>query len=432
MSVLTLDLLRSAVDKQGAAFRARVKLDPAGGPGDKVFPPTYSTGEREPTKYALEERQVGDERVLAVLLDSVASQANRMEEALLAAWRGGEIDIPVVVVDFTRVADLGDIGEITSLEAPHRLADAILRDSVLDGKPYRHHELGRAFTEATPRNATAVYQQAPHALVFGMWDSTGPKGGMGSKFQRALVSEIVGLGVARDATNDRVSSGTKVGSRIDPLAIPSAIPIYASRSDPRDWTADRAEAAEDKQDKPVEFQRKGADKKGKPSTINHGNVAPTLDRKAGGVTFREAVQTTVLSLPALRRLQFPTNATGTRYPAEERGPAELAARTALAALGLTAIALGRERGYDLRSRALLVPRGPLALELVGVDGDVTPFALPVETATSLLRAAAAEAARHGLAWVREPARLTPAPKLGALVREARRLAEQGAADDGEE
>ena len=43
-----------------------------------------------------------------------------------------------------------------------------------------------------------------------MWDSTGPKGGIGSKFQRVYVSEIVGL----DA---RI--GKKVGSRLDPLQI---------------------------------------------------------------------------------------------------------------------------------------------------------------------------------------------------------------------
>jgi CRISPR-associated protein Csb1 len=175
---LTLADLRAAVEKRGAAFRARVVLDPAGGPGDKVFPPTYATGDREPTKYAVEQRRVGDEVVTSVLLDSVASQANRMEEALLAAWRANEIDIPVVAVDFTGDGDLADLGEITALEAPHRLADAILRDGVLDGKPYRHSAPGRAFTDASPRNATAVYLQGPHALVFGMWDSTGPKGGV--------------------------------------------------------------------------------------------------------------------------------------------------------------------------------------------------------------------------------------------------------------
>lgn len=62
-----------------AAIRSRVKLQPAGGEGDKVFPPTYLGA-----KYAEEERidPATGQRVKCVLLDSVQSQANRMEDAL--------------------------------------------------------------------------------------------------------------------------------------------------------------------------------------------------------------------------------------------------------------------------------------------------------------------------------------------------------------
>ncbi|MEQ1564470.1 MAG: hypothetical protein ABMA64_02445 [Myxococcota bacterium] len=137
----------------------------------------------------------------------------------------------------------------------------------------------------------------------------------------------------------------------------------------------------------------------------------------------------MLSLVAIRRLQFPADQTGQRFAADRRGPAEHAARTAVAALGLAAIALGRERGYDLRSRALLVPRGPLVLERIGVDGDVTPFRLTAEEALMLVKQAAATAADFGLPWVREPVRLTPAPKFAALVREGRKLLALGVADE---
>ena len=41
--------------------------------------------------------------------------------------------------------------------------------------------------------ATPLFKHAPHCLVFGMWDSTGPRGGAGFKFSRALVSEIIGV-----------------------------------------------------------------------------------------------------------------------------------------------------------------------------------------------------------------------------------------------
>lgn len=39
---LTLDILKEAVAGTAAAFRSRTTLQPAGGEGTKVFPPTYS------------------------------------------------------------------------------------------------------------------------------------------------------------------------------------------------------------------------------------------------------------------------------------------------------------------------------------------------------------------------------------------------------
>ena len=143
----------------------------------------------------MEERQVGDGDSVAttVLLDSVASQANRAELALLEGWERGALLFPVPYVDFSDDGGVTDYDKLTVLEAPHRLADAIFRDSLLDGTLFRLSDVGRAITDATPRNATDLYRYSPTSLLFGMWDSTGPKGGLGSKFQRAYVSEIVGF-----------------------------------------------------------------------------------------------------------------------------------------------------------------------------------------------------------------------------------------------
>ena len=117
---------------------------------------------------------------------------------------------PVPYVDSSEAGEVTDYEKLTVLEAPHRLADAVFRDSLLEGTLFRLSDVGRAITDATPRNATDLFRYSPTSLLFGMWDSTGPKGGLGSKFQRAYVSEIVGF----DA-----SVGKKVGSRIDPLQI---------------------------------------------------------------------------------------------------------------------------------------------------------------------------------------------------------------------
>ena len=88
-NTLTLEDLNRAVVGRAAAFRSRATLQPAGGPGDKVFPPTYAGA-----VYATEKRRFPDrdEPVDCVLLDSVQSQANRMEEALQQAVDDGAIE----------------------------------------------------------------------------------------------------------------------------------------------------------------------------------------------------------------------------------------------------------------------------------------------------------------------------------------------------
>lgn len=108
-----------------AALRRRQRLQPVGGAGDKLFPPTYPG---QGPRHVHERRHLDGRELWCVLLDSVQSQANRLEETLLAALRDGAIAFPYVTVDF-RQAQLAGLTEITSLEAPHRIYDAILRDS---------------------------------------------------------------------------------------------------------------------------------------------------------------------------------------------------------------------------------------------------------------------------------------------------------------
>src|SRR5205085_7493315 len=121
-SPLLLSTLTAAVSGSAAAFRLTLKLEAV---SPKVFPPTYEGG-----KYATEERIVGGQKLPCVLLDSVPSQANRMELALQDAWSGGEIELPVVSVNFEKVENPG-VPKVTSLQAPHRIVDAILRDSTV-------------------------------------------------------------------------------------------------------------------------------------------------------------------------------------------------------------------------------------------------------------------------------------------------------------
>jgi CRISPR-associated protein Csb1 len=365
----------------------------------------------------MEERFVDGRSVPTVLLDSVASQANRIEEALLEAWRRKEIAFPVVTVDFRGESGLEDIEEITALQAPHRIADAIFRDSIApDGTPFRNTGAGRRFTDSRPNHATGMYAHCPTALVFGVWDSTGPKGGQGAKFQRCLVSEIVGYDVV---------AGVKTASRIDPLGIEKkAGPIFEAK-EAGEWTSIEADAAQEKKS-PKLFSRKGAGEKGSPAAINHGNIPPSIDGEAGGVTMSHARHSVVLSLAGLRRLRFSTDVRGDAIPDERRGDAEIAARTALAALALAGVAYQREQGYDLRSRSLLIPTEPLVFELLSANGDEPQrFVLDRASAAALVREAAGAAAAWGMGWDAEPIRLKPTPKLAHLVRKSRELAAAG-------
>lgn len=435
MPKLTYEDLQKAVSGTAAGFRATTRLEPLGGPDDKLYPPTFGDAvripvpvgedrdERRKSKYALEWRRIEGASKLCVVLDSVASQANRLETALLDGYERGELRFPFARVDFTGathddpaldLSTLGGDGYITTLEAPHRLADALLRDSLIDGKPFRYTDAGRRFTEASQSNATPLFTLCPSSLVFGLWDSTGPKGGLGSKFQRAIVSEVVGVGV---------ELGTRTSSRIDPTGIEKT-EIYEAKQPgeggSQDWTADPNEAKLDKK-QPMLLKR-GGEKAGSPAVINHGNVKPSQDAETGGVTVDYAEQLTVLSFPALRRLRFATTADGKRLEGENRRKTEDAARTLLAALALTAVAYQRENGYDLRSRCALRALGPLTLELIpGDGGERQSFSLDRDAARGLLDEAKKAAANLGMSWPEEPLTLVPAPKLVGLIRKSRQL-----------
>ena len=396
---LTLDTLQAAVAGRGAALRRITKLQPAGGVGDKLFPPTYEGG-----KYALEKRVLeGGEIVDCVLLDSVQSQANRMELALLDAQRGGQMDLPVLTVRFDD-ARLRKRFAVSSLEASHRIADALLRDSLCDGVVFRKSAKGRVLDDADTRSATGLFGLNPTSLVFGLWDSTGPRGGLGVKFPRALVSEIVGYSVQQ---------GRKSSSRLDQAQIMKESAVLYERSQPGDtdlrWTSDPSLAVREKN------QPKKLGKEGKPSEANHGNVTPTL--ADGGVTMAYALQTTVISLPALRRLRFPAQGSP-----DSDAAVDVAARTTLAALGLLGATLAAETGADLRSRCFLLPTEPLEWELLGQPGSPAQrFALDGATALSLFAGALGAARSKGLPW-EGSIDLQPSEELLQLVARSQDLA----------
>lgn len=421
---LTYDELSAAVGGEAVGIRCRVALEPLGGPGDKVFPPTYATAENAETKYAMEERFVpsldGGKAVRAVVLDSVASQANRLELALLNAIRDGQVSVPVTSVDFRDVPDLGGLDRISDYEAPHRIFDALLRDSYDGDHLFRNGPAGRAITRARPRDAAGLYYHSPHTLVWGGWDSTGPLGGRGAKYERAITSEVVAIDV---------TPGKRTASRIDPAGIElRAGQLYQTRDGT--WTLDKDQAVKDGKGNPRLYgasdDGKATREAGRPSQANLGNVTPSVDGKAGGITAREIIGTTVLSFIQLRRLRFPTDTDAQVLSDDRRAGAERAARTALAALGLTAAALAYEEGFDLRSRCVLVATRDNRFEMVARDGSTSSFSMSAADGAKLLADAAARAAAAGLPWRTGEMHLKPADRLAELIRRSQALTGSGA------
>jgi CRISPR-associated protein Csb1 len=398
--VLTLDILKDAISNGSTAIRTRITYEPAAGAGTKVFPPTYEGG-----KYALEGHNKEAGTASRVLLDSVQAQANRMELALLEAKRCGQLSLPVIT---TKIAGDGLLKQfsVSSLEAPHRIADALLRDSITkEGVKFRESEVGKSLDSVDSRNATPLLQYCPTALVFGVWDSTGPKGGVGVKFARALVSELVA---------HEIQLGKKTSSRIDPAEIrKDAALIYAAPNG--GWTLDEKEALKEK-GKAVLLG-----KDGKPSEANHGNVAPSITD--GGVIFEKAEQTVVLSLTALRRLYFPLTPGATSDSATDNK-----ARTLLAALGLCAAVLATEQNSDLRSRCQLHSKELPKWEILSPGMSGAPFSLDCQQAIKLFSDALAEAKAAKLPWHEEEVQLTASAQLVELIRRSQNIAAKTSAD----
>lgn len=384
MTITIKELQRAVVDS-ATALRFESQLLPVAGASSKVFPPTYDQG-----KYALEKRLVDGQLVDCVLLDSVQSQANRIEQALLEAGVAGRLSLPRLSVS------VGDT-RVTSLDAPHRIYDAIFRDSLLDGIHFRDSELGRRLLSASVGKASALLANAPNVLLFGGWDSHGGDGGAGTKVPRALVSEIYGVNSVL---------GVRTSSRIDPLAINlQAGPAYQSKDEAERWTLDPAKAKQNEKGESLLFG-----KDGRPSEIGHGNIVPSID--VGGVTIAEAHHVAVLSLPQLRRMHFPDLNTG-----ELSTERDHAAQCLLAALAVAGLALQSDSGYDLRSRCLLVPAKTPKLQLIGRTlEDIREFSLDSAAALALFADALKLAIAAGLEWNVEEVEMTATADLVELVR----------------
>ena len=274
-------------------------------------------------------------------------------------------------------------------QLPHRVFDALLRDSELDGKAFRETALGQSLTQARADNATALLQSAPGTLLFGAWDSFAGARMGAAKWPAALSGQIMGF----DALQTK-----KAGIRMDPLNIAKdAVTGFKSESRAESWTTDETHAVKDPKGNPVPV--------GKASEIGHGHILAELATKGAWVSRIELRSS--LSLTRLRRYHFPVNG----QPSEA---ADLAARTYLAALALWLMHTRMMAGLELRAGAELDATEATFLVRKPLEGDV---------ALSLSGDAVAQALAKAIAKAREAGFTFAGPTVFAASARLTRLIE---------
>jgi CRISPR-associated protein Csb1 len=188
-----------------AAIVIREPLIPVEGSDGVLFPATYAAAEDKnvfPGGYNIDP-PTGEKNVC--LVDSVGSQANRIEP-MFAKPDYAEL-VPQIVIQAGEKS-------VNLLEAGHRAGDAIVRCTPLQTK------LQDAFKAILRGNALDMAKVAPTSLVFGVWDSRDTQ----AKLPRLVASTIrafdvqkltrsaqfnpatdyIGLGLLEDTTDKRV------------------------------------------------------------------------------------------------------------------------------------------------------------------------------------------------------------------------------------
>lgn len=165
-------------DEAPAALVAQEYLVPVEGKDGVLFPPTFAAAENSkvfPGGYNIDDLGGGNN---VCLVDSVGSQANRIEPIFA---------LPTYAALIPQIVIAAGDKQINLLEAGHRAGDALVRCTELQ------NDLQAAFVALKAGNATALTKIAPTSLLFGVWDSRDTQ----AKSPRLLSSCIRAFNVSR-------------------------------------------------------------------------------------------------------------------------------------------------------------------------------------------------------------------------------------------
>ena len=382
-------LLRGCSDESfDDGIRIDADLVPLTGPGGLVKPAVYEGG-----TYQKDRRWASpsdDEATDVIVIDNVPSQANRLEDALRR--NRDSVAIPEFVLDLSGLPGMPSHlpKELSSLQFPHRNADAYLRDAKLKDSDFIKTDLGESIFAATAHASGPLMAWFPQALLYGFWQSHLGKKRHNAKHARAWVSEIVGWQPA--------STDTKVlGLKGDALNLNTDETVSSNPDDRAEWGIGGVGRVE-------------GGKNDKLSEIGHGQVPFKPEKAAAAaISFARVTQRATVSFAQLRRVTL-----GADHPAG----ADTAARALLVALGLHAHQLAFGRGFALRSGAELRPR-EVRCTWLGCEGDQPCDLGDAKAGRELLDAAKAHADSAGVpldGWGRQPTVLTPKENLAKAIR----------------
>jgi len=157
-------------DSVAAALVIREHLMPVEGQDGVLFPATFAASEDRSFKGGYNIDEFADGKNVC-LIDSVGSQANRMEPLFAETAYAGLV--PQIVVKAGNKS-------VNLLDAGHRAGDAIIRCSALQ------RELQDAFKALQSGDAEPLAKIGPTSLVFGVWDSRDTQ----AKLPRLIASTI--------------------------------------------------------------------------------------------------------------------------------------------------------------------------------------------------------------------------------------------------
>ena len=376
-----------ADDSLDDGIRIDSQLEPFSGPGGVVKPAVYEGG-----IYQFDRRWASPtdgEPTQVIVIDNVPSQANRLEEALRRNRES--TSIPEFVLDLSDLPHLPAHlpQSLSSLEFPHRNADAYLRDAELDGQDFLKTQIGRAIFGATAQTCGPLIAWFPQALLYGFWQSHLGKKRQNTKHARAWVSEIIGWQPASTETR-------ALGLKGDALNLNTDEVVTSNPDDRTAWEVGKG-------------ARIAGAKSDRLSEIGHGQVPFMQNAAPAAVSFARVTQRATVSFAQLRRV---------RLGGDHSSEADTAVRALLVALGLHAHQLAFGRGFALRSGADLRP-GSTTATWLGADGDEPIDLGGTETTGAVLESAREHAATRGVpldGWGAPATRLTPKANLSAAIR----------------